>query len=327
MALLKVIFVALLQVASSVRTNVQLQADASSSGIGQDALAQWLYSSQGMDLSRSDADWMAQKGGAILNDCGVTLEDLKKLKGALYYSDLGFSKQMVKDKLFELAEQHIDPDILKQMFSALYYSSSGVDLLPKSVAQSRAVELTLGYAEPEQVKSLFSTLYSSSGVNLGKREALEKMLELARAGCDPIALKNAYARAYGSQADRLKTASESAVIENLNYKAKRYAKDGVAYTAQDFQQYYHEYFLSEWSVAPAEKRVAPDRKAYSASQFRMFFQSNWERYWDAAPVATQIRLAKDGRRYTIPEYQSYYKDAWQSEWAASPELICQECSA
>ncbi|CAE7317400.1 cbh [Symbiodinium natans] len=326
MALLKVILVALLQVALSVRTNIQLQANASSSGISQHDLAQWLYSSQGMDLDRSDADWMAQKDGAILNDCGVTLEDLKKLKDALFSSSgLDFSKQVVKDKLFELAKQRIDPDTLKQMFSALY-SSSAVDL-PRSVAQSRAVELTLAYAEPEQVKSLFSTLYSSSGVNLGKREAQEKALELAKAGCDPIALKNAYARAYGSQADRLKTAADSAVAENLNYKAKRYAKDGVAYTAQGFQQYYRANFLSEWSMAPAEKRVAPDRKAYSASQFRMFFQSNWERYWDAARVATQIRLAKDGRRYTIPEFQSYYKDTWQSEWSASPELICQECSA
>jgi len=311
MALCKVLLATLLQLASC---------------IGQPELQQWLYSKDGLDLSKPDSESVADKEAPILTACGVSLDDLKQLRSVLYSTSfLDFSKQEMKDQLLDLSKQHIDPEILKHMYTNLYDRSS-VDL-PKSVAKSSSLELMKAYAQPDQVKELYAVLYSSTPVNLPKKDAQVKAVELAKAGADPIALKNSYAGARGTQDQRLETASDSAVRANLNYQEKRYAKDGKAYNADGFQKYYGYNYLKEWTDAPADKRIAPDSKAYTASQFRMFFQDSWESKWEAAPKATQIRLAKDGHHYTIPEFQSYYKDTWQSEWEEAPELICKECRA
>jgi len=311
MALCKVLLATLLQLASC---------------IGEPELQQWLYNTEGLDLSKSDSESVAHKEAPILTACGVSLDDLKQLRSVLYSTSyLDFSKQELKDQLLDLSKQHIDPETLKHIYTNLY-STSSVDL-PKAVAKSTSLELMKAYAQPDQVKELYGVLYSTTGVNLPKKDAQVKAVELAKAGADPVALKNSYASAHGTKEQMLKTASDSAVRANLNYQEKRYAKDGKAYNADGFQQYYGANYLKEWGDAPTDKRIAPDSKAYSASQFRMYFQGSWESKWEAAPVATQIRLAKDGHHYTIPEFQSYYKDTWQSEWEEAPELICKECKA
>jgi hypothetical protein len=228
------------------------------------------------------------------------------------------SKTELRQQLLPLAKQHIDPEELKNMWEALY-STSSVDL-PKSECKSRAIELTKYRAEPDQVKALFDVLYRS--INMHRTQAQTDTLALAAAGCDSKALQASY------KASRdLDAAKASALRANLNGESKRFAKDGKVYTLAEFQQYYGKNYLLEWLAAPAEKRVANDYKAYTASEFRMFFGSSWETKFLAGLPATQMRIAEDGKIYDIGEFVQYYQDSWQKKWAVAPEVPCKECHA
>jgi len=279
-------------------------------------LESYLYSPSGLDMSRADAQKLAQKDANILSQCQVTITDLKALQTVLYSpSVLDYSKAELQSQLLPLAEQHVSPDDLKSMYSLLYMVGS-LDL-SRPVAKESTVTLVKHFAEQSQVKDLYDVMKKS----LSKADAQKWTLILAQDGCDPTALKNSYAASKDWT-----SASKSCLRANLNGQAKRYARDGNAYSAVEFEQYYGDTYLDEWRAAPMEKRKANDGKAYTASQFRMFYSSSWEQKWDEAAVATQQRIAADGKTYSIAEFLSYYKDEWQARWAEAPEVPCKECN-
>eukprot|EP00435_Cladocopium_sp_Y103_P006627 s1026_g2.t1 len=290
----------------------------------------------------------------ILTQCDVSVQDLTKLKAAMYdTSALDLSMDFCKQNLLPLAKQHVDPDELTKMYGILY-GMREVDL-SRSQAQTRSIELVKAYAEADQVKALFQTLDSMSGINLPKSEAQAKSLELGKLGCDPVALTNSFKAAQGSKDQRLKDASDSAMRANLNGEARRYAKDGQIYSVKDelqscgkwkdvdsyqskpsflfdrmglsheFQDYYKDTYRQEWANGVPEMKMARDGKAYTVSQYRIYYAGNWENEWHAASPATQQRLAEDGKPYTVAEFVQYYKDDWQTKWRAAPELPCKEC--
>lgn len=280
-------------------------------------LESYLYSPSGLDMSRTDAHKLAEKEAWILTQCDVTITDLKALQTVLYSpSVLDYSKAELQSKLLLLAEQHVSPDDLKSMYSVLYQSSS-LDL-SRPVAKESTITLVKQFAEHSQIKDLYDVLKKL----VSKADAQKWTLVLGQDGCDPVALKNSYAASKDWT-----SASKSCLRANLNGEAKRYAKDGAAYSAVEFEHYYGDTYLDEWRAAPIEKRVANDGKAYTASQFRSFFSSSWEQKWGAAAVATQQRIAADGKTYSIAEFLSYYKDDWQARWEEAPEVSCKECNS
>jgi len=280
-------------------------------------LESYLYSPKGLDMSRADAHKLAEKEADILTQCHVTIDDLKALWYVLYSpSLLDYSKAELQSQLLPLAEQHVSPDDLKSMYSLLYNLAS-LDI-SRPVAKESAVTLVKRFAEQSQVKDLYDVLKKL----VSKFDAQKWTLILAEDGCDPAALKNSYATSKDWP-----SAMKSCLRANLNGESKRYAKNGEAYSAVEFEQYYGDTYLDEWRAAPMEKRLANDGKAYTASQFRVFYSSSWEQKWDAAVAATQQRIAADGRTYSIAEFVSYYKDDWQARWAEAPEVPCKECNS
>jgi hypothetical protein len=280
-------------------------------------LESYLYSPSGLDMSRTDAHKLAEKEAWILTQCHVTITDLKALQTVLYSpSVLDYSKAELQSKLLLLAEQHVSPDDLKSMYSLLYQSSS-LDL-SRPVAKESTISLVKHFAEQSQVKDLYDVMKKL----VSKADAQKWTLVMGEDGCDPVALKNSYTASKDWTA-----AMKSCLRANLNGEAKRYAKNGEAYGAVEFEQYYGDTYLDEWRAAPIEKRVANDGKAYTASQFRTFYSSSWEQKWGAAAVATQQRIAADGKTYSIAEFLSYYKDDWQARWEEAPEVPCKECNS
>jgi len=280
-------------------------------------LESYFYSPSGLDLSRADAHSLAEKEASILTQCRVSITDLKALQTVLYSpSVLDYSKGDLQKQLLPLAEQHVSPDDLKTMY-ALLYSVSSLDL-SRPVAKENTLALVKRFAEQSQVKELYGVLQKL----VSKADAQKWTLVLAQDGCDPTALKNSYAASKDWT-----SASTSCLRANLNGEAKRYAKNGQAYSAAEFEQYYGDTYLDEWRAAPVEKRVANDGSAYTASQFRTFYTSSWEQKWSAASPATQQRIAADGKTYSIAEFLSYYKDEWQARWEEAPEVPCKECGS
>lgn len=297
---------------------------ARAAAVSVDEIAQWFASAQGFNYMMSDARKLAEQEAPILTQCDVSVQDLTKLKAALYgTSALDLSMDFCKQNLLPLAKQHVDPEELTKMYGTLY-GIREVDL-PRSQAQTRSIELVKAYAEADQVKALFQTLVSMSGIDLPKSEAQAKSLELGKLGCDPVALTNSFRAAQGSKDQRLKDASDSAMRANLNGEARRYAKDGQIYSVKEFQDYYKDTYRQEWANGVPEMKMARDGKAYTVSQYRIYYASNWEAEWHAASPATQQRLAEDGKVYTVAEFVQYYKDDWQTKWRAAPELPCKEC--
>jgi len=280
-------------------------------------LESYLYSPSGLDMSRADAHKLAEKEASILTQSHVTISDLKALQTVLYSpSVLDFSKANLQSKLLPLAEQHVSPDELKSMYQLLY-STSSLDL-SATVARGNTIDLVKKFAEQSQIKDLFTVL----GQLVSKADAQKWTLILAQDGCDPAALKNSYAASKDWT-----SASTSCLRANLNGEAKRFAKNGEAYSAADFEKYYGDTYLDEWRAAPMEKRVANDGSAYTASQFRMFYGASWEQKLNAAVVATQQRIAEDGKTYSIADFLAYDKDDWQARWEAAPEVPCKECNS
>lgn len=277
-------------------------------------LEQFFRDSDGLSMMRSDAARLAQKEVLVLTKIGITVEDLAALRTVLYSGIFDLTKAALREQLLPLAKQHVDPEQLKSMSEVLY---KDVDLM-KSEVRIKSVELVKQHAEPKQVRELFDVLYNTA--NLFRRDARQKVTELGAAGCDATALKSSF-----TASKNLDMAIDSAIRANLNGAARRYAKDGNAYTASEFQSYFPSNYLKEWLEAPLEKKVAQDGKAYTASEFRMFFKDNWESLWHHAAPATQGRIAEDGIVYSIQEFASYYKLSWQQQWASAPEVRCKEC--
>lgn len=227
----------------------------------------------------------------------------------------------IRQNLLPLAYQHASPAKLITLYQTLY-SVRAVDL-PKHDAVTAAMGLAMKRAAPSLLGPLFSSLYSISGINLPKKQAQQMSIDLTAAGADAEKLQASFkaAKSKMSKEAALQLAVADSVDANLAGLATRYAKDGKAYTAKEFQSYYGQQWFSEWQAAPQQKRTARDGKDYLASEFLEHFGASWSAKWNAAPVATLRRIAADGKTYTMDEFQKYYGDNWQSEWSRSSEVL------
>mmetsp|Transcript_9892 Transcript_9892/g.25592 ORF Transcript_9892/g.25592 Transcript_9892/m.25592 type:complete len:352 (+) Transcript_9892:56-1111(+) len=297
------------------------------SGITKEKLSDWLYSSKGLNVWRVDADKIANREYMKLSSCRVTLDMLQALKDSMYStSKLGLSKQEVQANIFQLAEQHVDPENLVLLYTN-FYSTSSADLSPKSKAQGVAMELAKKKVSGKDIPVLWKILYSISGVNLPKSEAQRWVVDLTAAGANSQKLLDSYKDNFKrmDKAAAFKAAIADSVDSNLYGLPTRYAKDIKPYVAKEFQTYYHDQWLVEWLAAPKEKRTAQDGHDYIASEFQTYFGDSWNTKWAASPVAEQKRIAADGKTYTMQEFQAYYKDTWQQEFFKSAE-IADECA-
>lgn len=293
-------------------------------------LEDWFASSSGLAMSPSDAQQEATRSWNALAKCGVEISTLQSLRDVLHdSSSLDLPLEVIRKQIIELAEQHIKADKLKQLYGALsgVYTLSGGLQLPKAEAQAMTHLLALKRAEPDDLKELYKVMYGYYGLGFDRALAQAQAIQLAEAGADAASYKETYsATVQKGQQEALLEASKVSVAKNLNGLVRRYALDGKAYTASEFQQYYGAAWLSAWIESPMEKRLSTDRRAYTAAQFSRHFGRSWASLYQGRPEATQLRLAEDDQVYKMAEYQKYYGDQWHEKWSASPELACQECS-
>jgi len=277
-------------------------------------LESFLYAPSGLDMPRQQAASVSSQMAPVLKEANVTITDLKRLKATLYNpSYLAFTVPELRSRLLVLAAQRLDPSELEQMYVTLYKQLD----LTKQDAKLKSLELVRNKTDVSQLK----TLYDKLAAFQKKEEAKRSAMTLAAAGCDPAVFDKSY-----SSSKDVKDAGLSGIRAYLNGAVRRYAKDGKAYTASEFQSFYSEKWLSEWLVAPLEKKVANDKKEYTASEFKAFYEDSWEKKWQAASISTQLRRANDGKAYGVGEFSSYYGDGWQAKWAHAPALPCVECA-
>jgi len=293
-------------------------------------LEDWFASANGLAMSSSEAAREASRSWNSLAKCGVEISTLQALKDVLHDAgSIDLSLEEIRSQILELAEQHIKPDKLKQLWSALsgVYTFTGGLQLPKAEAQAMTHLLALKRAEPEDLKALYKVMYGYYGLGFDRALAQSQSIQLAEAGADAAAYKDTYSATLqkGQQAALIE-ASKASVAKNLDGLVRRYALDGKVYTAAEFQQYYASNWLTAWIDSPMEKRLSTDRRAYTADQFSRHFGGSWASLYQQRPEATQLRLAEDDHVYNMAEYQKYYGDQWHEKWSASPELACQECS-
>lgn len=307
--------------ASSVAL-VLLSAAPRATAVQEPALTEWFQSMQGLSMSRSDAAALASKEAKTLSACGVTVPMLQALKDTMSsFSAMHMSMSEVRDNLLPLAYQHASPEHL----AALYNTLSGFsDLgLPATEARAGTMKLASKHAEPYLLGPLFKTLSSWSSIGVPRSQAQQMAMDLTLAGADAEKLLESFnaAKSRMSRDAALEVAVSDAVDANLAGLVQRYAKDGKAYTAKEFQIHYGNKWQTEWQAAPQQKRTANDGKDYLASDFLEFFSTYWTSKWSAAPVAELRRIAKDGKTYTMGEFFQHYGDNWQEEWFKSYEML------
>eukprot|EP00440_Ansanella_granifera_P045773 gb/GFBE01049584.1/.p1 GENE.gb/GFBE01049584.1/~~gb/GFBE01049584.1/.p1 ORF type:complete len:335 (+),score=66.44 gb/GFBE01049584.1/:1-1005(+) len=295
-------------------------------------LEDWLASSEGLAMSRDEAAASTSQYWNSLAMCGVEIKQLQSLKDVLYdHSGIDLGMSELRSKLMTVAEQHVSPAKLAQLYQVLStgYTLYGGLALPKPQAQSLTIELAIRRAEPDQLKALYQVMYGYSGLGFPQKQAQQSSIELAVAGADAAQFKATYSARVAQRATAdmaFEDASFAAVSQNLQGLQRRYAADGALYTAPHFRDYYGQgAWLTPWGSSPLEKRMSSDRRAYTASQFSRHFRS-WQSVWEASQEATQVRLAEDGKPYTMLEYQQYYGSRWQEKWYMAPELACKECA-
>eukprot|EP00746_Dinoflagellata_sp_MGD_P070191 gnl/MRDRNA2_/MRDRNA2_28724_c0_seq1.p1 gnl/MRDRNA2_/MRDRNA2_28724_c0~~gnl/MRDRNA2_/MRDRNA2_28724_c0_seq1.p1 ORF type:complete len:337 (-),score=77.67 gnl/MRDRNA2_/MRDRNA2_28724_c0_seq1:73-1083(-) len=300
--------------------------------------AAWFSSSQGLQMTNTAASWLAQNQAATLNACGVTIDALQALRNVLFNggsNGLGLRIDDVQKDILILAEQHVEPTALNQIYQILiggWWRLPGGLTLPVELAQPRAIEMAKKHVEPQNLKDIYAVLFGySGGILLPQTRAQQVAMEAATAGVDVPTFQSAYTaqtKAGASQDDALKAAEKASVAANLHSLVRRYAKDGNLYTADEYQKYYYDNWLFEWMVAPEEKRVHYDGKAYRASEYEIYFGTNWFVEWAKDKEATQVRHDfSDGHEYTMIQFQQFYKNDWQIQWAASAEVACKECTS
>mmetsp|Transcript_66788 Transcript_66788/g.169325 ORF Transcript_66788/g.169325 Transcript_66788/m.169325 type:complete len:336 (+) Transcript_66788:56-1063(+) len=295
-------------------------------------LANWFSSSGGLAMDGREASNLASLVASPLTQCGVTVSTLQVLKDVLYdHSTIDLGMADLRKNIIPLAEHHVSPDKLKQLYNVLSsgYSISGGLGLPKDRAQKAMLEFALNLGEPDQLKALYQVMYGYSGLGFSQAQAQETAIALTAYGADDAQFKESYRAALGKGATSvraLQDATEASVKANMQGLVRRYAKDATAYTAEEFEKYYPTGWLKEWDTAPQEKRLASDKKAYTASQFSRHFGSAWAAKYRTSQEATQRRLAEDGKTYSVKDFQGYYHDQWQSKWSNAPELACAECA-
>lgn len=299
--------------------------------------ATWFASSNGLQMTSTAAQALAQSQAKTLNACGVTIDNLQDLRDVMANqgsNGLGLHILNVQKDILILAEQHIQPAKLNQLYQILiggWWKLPGGLTLPVEVAQPRAIEMARKHAEPENLKDIYAVLFGySGGILLPQNQAQQLAMEAAVAGADAPTFQSIYAaqiKAGATQDDALKAAENASIANYLRSLVQRYAKDGKLYTVQDFQKYYSDQWLSEWTAAPMEKRVHRDGKAYRATEYAEYFGANWITEWAKDKEATQVRIdPNDGNQYTMVEFEQYYKNNWQTQWAAAAEIACKECT-
>ncbi|CAE7243093.1 rps1 [Symbiodinium pilosum] len=282
-------------------------------------------------MTAGDAAAAAKQHWNALAQCGVEIRNLQSLKDTLSdRNSIDLPLPDIRAQIVLLAEQHVAPEKLQQLYLALSsgYTLSGGLALPKDQAQTMMHLLALKRAEPDQLKALYQVMYGYSGLGFAKSLAQTTSIQLAQAGADSAHFKETYiASAPRGQATAIAEASKAAVTNDLSGMVRRYALDAKPYTAGEFLQHYGEgAWLNQWLDSPLEKRLSNDRRAYTANQFSRHFPSTWIAMYKGSQEATQIRLAEDGKPYTMAEYQQYYGDQWHDKWSVAPELSCKECA-
>lgn len=295
-------------------------------GITKEKLGEWAFSSKGLDQSRDVATKWANQEYSRLSMGRSSLQELQELKDTLYSSSYcDFKKVALVDAITPLAENRVSAKDLQTIWSAVY-STSGADM-QKQLAQETAVLLAQRRVAVQDLKALWSTLYSISGMNLNKNEAQHWLTQLALAGSDPVKLADSFKTYYRtmSKDKAAQAAIEDSIIQSLGGLPQRFAKDGVAYTAKDFQGHYREAWVSEWNQAPEQLRVAQDGGLYSAAEFKAYYGDSWASRWGSSPVAAEKRLAADNKGYTVQEFVAHYRDTWQTEWFKAAK-IADDCA-
>ncbi|CAE7697929.1 unnamed protein product [Symbiodinium pilosum] len=107
---------------------------------------------------------------------------------------------------------------------------------------------------------------------------------------------------------------------------RRRADDGKLYNALDFKKFYPKDGKEKWASAAnyQETRVARNGKAYKANEFRDYYidylgEEGWLSEWTNAKEET--RKANDGKFYTFDEFvQHYGKDTSWKMWDGAGKL-------
>eukprot|EP00932_Pfiesteria_piscicida_P000381 SRR837773.10371.p1 GENE.SRR837773.10371~~SRR837773.10371.p1 ORF type:complete len:357 (+),score=81.80 SRR837773.10371:27-1073(+) len=295
-------------------------------GLSKEKLADWIFSSKGLDQSRAEADRLSAQEYERLSRGRVTLDMLQALKDVMYSSSkLDFGKADLPAALFPLAENRASAQELGALFDGLY-STRGADM-NKAQAREEAVSLAKHGASSQDLAPLWKALYGVAGLNLNKNEAQRWIVDLASAGTDSAKLESAFKSYYRtmSKDQAAKAAIQDAIVDNLASLPERFAKDGKSYNAKGFMSYYHDTWLSEWLAAPEERRTAQDGNRYTAKEFKAYYGDAWTTKWTASPVAQEKRMAADGKVYSMQEFQGFYHDTWQSEWFKASE-VADDCA-
>lgn len=302
-------------------SQVVAEADVDAETCSSESLADWFYSSSGFDMSRSEADKLANSPPWVaLVQQSVPLDYLKQLRQVAYSSDgLDLDKKDLPSTVLRLAETRTTPKAVKEIRSMIY-SSSGADFAKKDAAKTTFDLLTMpSCVQPtvKQLTDLWQFLYTTKGANLGKKQAQEAFKQAAANGvfADQLALAYEYNKGNLGEAMR-----------NSAFVCRRYARDVQPYTMGEFQNAYPDYWVAEWQEAPQEKRVAADHAAYKASEFKDFYPKDFAWRWNSAQVATQQAVADDGKTYTMEGFKSFYRNDWQSYWKRATVAPCVECS-
>jgi len=260
--------------------------------------------------NRTEADKLAAANVKKVNAARLSEKHLTDLFWAMYFNTL-LSRDEVRAQFFAVAEDGVEPEVLKAFRQSLYYDC---DMNAKQ-AMWAAYELAGIPVDPAPVKEMWDFLYNSA--ELSKPEAHRWVVDLLAAGIEPKALSEAWTVQKGSTSNKgeaLKKSVFTAASTSAGGLLARYAKDGHLYSALQFQQYYSDAWLVEWLESPQEKRVANDGKEYSAQEFQKYYGGNAASYWNQASEAPQRRMAEDGQTYTIQEFIAYYKGDWQTKF-------------
>jgi len=297
-------------------------------------------------MSSRNSSALAYKEAGVLTQCGISIYkeplkagDLQGLRDIMIdgpspskeCSGLGLPMVKVREALFPLAKEHVDPVRL----SGLYLALRGDLNMSNNASQQMAIELAMAHAEPQQLTDAYVAL--DHELYLPTSTAQAASVVLAKAGSDAKVLLSTYKaekRKGSSDTVALQLSTIAAVNAQLSsHGGGRYAKDAMLYNSTEFQKHYQDAWMDEWIDAPMEKRVVnyiPGQEgfqAYRASELSDFFGTDGPKLWTAAKAATQQRIASDGKTYTIEEFKQYFgANSWQAQWDFAPEVACKECA-
>jgi len=173
---------------------------AASAPVTPQAYATWFSSSKGLQMTSSAASWLAKNQATTLNACGVTIDTLQALRDVMFNggsNGLGLHIDDVQKDILILAEQHIEPDKLNQLYQILiggWWKLPGGLTLPVKEAQPRVIELARKRFEPQNLKDIYGVLFGySGGILLPQTQAQQLAMEAAVAGVDAPTFQSTYA--------------------------------------------------------------------------------------------------------------------------------------